>query len=158
MTLAVFHWLCLHLALHVQKSCRAFHNRGCRVRAGDALRPFLLHAFGGMYLDLDVQCFRPSDPWLAGADLVLQSEYKEQRDVVNSVMASVPGHPFWKFIIGQMLSVRGPFPPPFSGVRPLGKPAAGTLNHFTSESHALGPLHQLVLLGLTRACQADMSA
>ncbi|EIE27155.1 hypothetical protein COCSUDRAFT_38902 [Coccomyxa subellipsoidea C-169] len=71
---------------------------------GDALRPFLLHAFGGMYLDLDVQCFRPSDPWLAGADLVLQSEYKEQRDVVNSVMASVPGHPFWKFIIGQMLS------------------------------------------------------
>ncbi len=95
------------------------------MHAGDALRPFLLHAFGGMYLDLDVQCFRPSDPWLAGADLVLQNEYKEQRDVVNSVMASVPGHPFWKLIIGQMLSVRGPLSPPSSGVRTLGKPAAG---------------------------------
>ncbi|CAL8462802.1 g2335 [Coccomyxa elongata] len=74
------------------------------VLQGDALRPFLLHAFGGLYLDLDVQCFRPSDPWLAGADLVLQSEYKEQRDIVNSIMASVPGHPFWKLIIGRMLS------------------------------------------------------
>ncbi len=51
---------------------------------------------------------RPSDPWLAGADLVLQSEYKEQRDIVNSIMASVPGHPFWKLIIGRMLSVRAP--------------------------------------------------
>lgn len=58
-----------------------------------------------MYLDLDVQCFRPSDAWLAGADLVLQSEYREQRDIVNSVMASVPGHPFWKLIIAHMLSV-----------------------------------------------------
>lgn len=74
------------------------------VLQGDALRPFLLHAFGGLYLDLDVQCFRPSDAWLAGADLVLQSEYKEQRDIVNSIMASVPGHPFWKLIIGRMLS------------------------------------------------------
>ncbi len=53
-----------------------------------------------------VLCPRPSDPWLAGADLVLQSEYKEQRDIVNSIMASVPGHPFWKLIIGRMLSVR----------------------------------------------------
>lgn len=87
---------------------RAICDHVSWVWAGDALRPFLLHAFGGMYLDLDVQCFRPSDPWLAGADLVLQSEYKEQRDVVNSVMASVPGHPFWKLIIHQMLSVRAP--------------------------------------------------
>ena len=28
--------------------------------AGDALRPFLLHAFGGLYLDMDVQCFAPT--------------------------------------------------------------------------------------------------
>jgi hypothetical protein len=90
--------------------------------AGDALRPFLLHAFGGLYLDLDVQCFRPTDPFLAGYDLVLQSEYRHQADVVNSVMASVPGHPFWKAIIGQMLAVRTlhpfhtPHPPPSPGV------------------------------------------
>ncbi len=76
------------------------------VRAGDALRPFLLHGFGGLYVDLDVQCFRSSAEWLAPYTLVLQSEYKEGRDIVNSVMASVPGHPFWKAIIGQMMQVR----------------------------------------------------
>lgn len=73
--------------------------------AGDALRPFLMHAFGGLYIDLDVQCFRSAEPSLLGHDVVLQSEYREGRDVVNSIMASVPGHPFWKAIITEMLGV-----------------------------------------------------
>ena len=80
------------------------------MHAGDALRPFLLHAYGGMYLDLDVQCFASSEAWLAPYTLVLQSEYADGRDIVNSVMASVPGHPFWKAIIGQMMQVRGAAP------------------------------------------------
>ena len=58
-----------------------------------------------MYLDLDVQCFTSSEAWLAPYTLVLQSEYGDGRDIVNSVMASVPGHPFWKAIIGQMMQV-----------------------------------------------------
>ena len=74
--------------------------------AGDALRPFLMHAFGGLYIDLDVQCFRSAEPSLLGHDIVLQSEYREGRDVVNSIMASVPGHPFWKAVITEMLEVR----------------------------------------------------
>jgi hypothetical protein len=59
-----------------------------------------------MYLDLDVQCYTSSEAWLAPYTLVLQSEYEEGRDIVNSVMASVPGHPFWKAIIGQMMQAR----------------------------------------------------
>lgn len=78
--------------------------------AGDALRPFLMHAFGGLYIDLDVQCFRSAEPSLLGHDVVLQSEYREGRDVVNSIMASVPGHPFWKAIITEMLGVRTALP------------------------------------------------
>lgn len=73
--------------------------------AGDALRPFLMHAFGGLYIDLDVQCFRSAEPSLLGHDIVLQSEYREGRDIVNSIMASVPGHPFWKAVITEMLEV-----------------------------------------------------
>lgn len=42
------------------------------VRRADALRPLVLHTFGGVYLDLDVECFAPMDAMLAGADLVLQ--------------------------------------------------------------------------------------
>ena len=62
-----------------------------------------MHAFGGLYIDLDVQCFRSAEPSLLGHDIVLQSEYREGRDVVNSIMASVPGHPFWKAVITEML-------------------------------------------------------
>ena len=80
--------------------------------AGDALRPFLMHAFGGLYIDLDVQCFRSVEESLLGQDIVLQSEYKGGRDVVNSIMASVPGHPFWKAIITEMLEVPSHCQPP----------------------------------------------
>ena len=62
-----------------------------------------MHAFGGLYIDLDVQCFRSAEPSLLGHDIVLQSEYREGRDIVNSIMASVPGHPFWKAVITEML-------------------------------------------------------
>ena len=29
------------------------------VLKSDALRPFILHAYGGVYLDLDTECFQP---------------------------------------------------------------------------------------------------
>ena len=32
-----------------------------------------MHAMGGLYLDLDVECFRSSEQFLAGADVVLQA-------------------------------------------------------------------------------------
>ena len=65
-----------------------------------------MHAFGGLYIDMDVQCFRSVEDSLLGHDIVLQSEYHGGRDIVNSIMASVPGHPFWKAIITQMLEVQ----------------------------------------------------
>ena len=63
--------------------------------AGDAIRPFILHAYGGLYLDMDVECFRSPEPLMAGFDLIFQSEFQEANDINNAVMAGVPGHPFW---------------------------------------------------------------
>lgn len=39
---------------------------------GDAIRYFVLHKHGGVYLDMDVECFRNMEHTLLGADLVLQ--------------------------------------------------------------------------------------
>lgn len=36
------------------------------------IRYFILHAFGGLYLDLDIECWRGGEPWLLNADVVLQ--------------------------------------------------------------------------------------
>jgi hypothetical protein len=82
------------------------HN-GC-LCAGDALRPFLMHAFGGLYLDLDVSCYWSSEPFLLGHDIVFQSEFSGEADVNNAVVASVPGHPFWNAVIRNITLVVAP--------------------------------------------------
>lgn len=41
-------------------------------RQSGAIRAAILHRFGGLYLDIDVSCLRPSTDMLAGADVVLQ--------------------------------------------------------------------------------------
>ncbi|WIA35277.1 hypothetical protein OEZ86_003736 [Tetradesmus obliquus] len=69
------------------------------VLKSDAIRPFILHAAGGVYLDLDNSdvvgggSSSSMEPWLAGAQLVLQAE--EGHTVNNAQMASVPGHELW---------------------------------------------------------------
>ena len=63
--------------------------------SGDALRPFLLHAFGGLYLDVDVECFEAVDESLDGFDVVLQLEDGGNKSLNNAVMAGMPGHPLW---------------------------------------------------------------
>ncbi|EIE20456.1 hypothetical protein COCSUDRAFT_57606 [Coccomyxa subellipsoidea C-169] len=72
------------------------------VSQGDALRPFLMHSFGGLYVDLDVECYRSSEAFLAGHDLVFQSE-KNEEDVSNAMVASITGHPFWNAVVRKMI-------------------------------------------------------
>ncbi|KAK9806720.1 hypothetical protein WJX72_000551 [[Myrmecia] bisecta] len=81
---------------------RTFQRYPNTVMKGDALRPFILHAYGGMYLDMDVSCYRATDQMIASHDLVLQSEYDGGHDINNAIMASVPGHPFWQKVAAIM--------------------------------------------------------
>ena len=46
------------------------HMSTLRMSAGDAIRPFLLHAYGGLYMDVDVECFDATDDMVDGYDLV----------------------------------------------------------------------------------------
>ncbi len=66
---------------------------------GDVLRPFLMYYLGGMYLDIDVECFRPADSLLEGWDMVLQSEYPEMQDISNAILASAPNLPYWEALM-----------------------------------------------------------
>jgi len=62
------------------------------VLKADALRYMLLHSFGGLYVDLDVECLAPADPTMIHG-IVLQGTGSE--GVTNFAMAGAPGHPFW---------------------------------------------------------------
>lgn len=65
-----------------------------------------MHAKGGLYLDVDVECFVPTDKLLSDSDIVLQLEDTNPKSLNNAVMASVPGHPFWLDVI-QIMMDRG---------------------------------------------------
>lgn len=60
-----------------------------QAKKSDALRVFIMHHYGGMYLDLDIECFKPVDEGLRGYQLVLQGTGDEGFN--NAVLASVPG-------------------------------------------------------------------
>ena len=65
-----------------------------------------MHAIGGLYLDIDVECFTSTDHLLDGREIILQLETEDAKSLNNAVMASVPGHPFWMAVI-QLLVARG---------------------------------------------------
>lgn len=75
------------------------------VHAELALRPLLLHAFGGLTVSLDTECLRPPSNFLAGYDLVLQSVSQDSRELSAGQAASVAFHPFWKTVILQLMKV-----------------------------------------------------
>jgi len=63
--------------------------------AGDAIRPFLLDAYGGLYMDVDVECFDATNDMVDGFDLVLQLEDNGNKSLNNAVMAGAPGLDLW---------------------------------------------------------------
>ena len=60
-----------------------------QAKKSDALRIFIMHHYGGLYLDFDIECFKPADDSLQQFDLILQGTGNEGFN--NAVMASVPG-------------------------------------------------------------------
>lgn len=95
----------------------------------DMVRCLYLLRFGGVYVDLDVEPLRSLQGFLADAgDCVLGSEPEahawkrrgKSTMACNAIMASVPGHPFWRRMMeevarraaragGDPVGVTGPF-------------------------------------------------
>ena len=56
----------------------------------------LLHKYGGVYIDLDVECLKPMS-FSGDHAIVLQGSGVE--GVTNAMMASAPGNPFWLTVL-----------------------------------------------------------
>ena len=69
----------------------------------DAARYFMLHKHGGLYVDLDVECFKPVDDLLAGCSAAFQHG---PVNITNAIMASCPEHWLWPEVF-QLLAARG---------------------------------------------------
>ena len=87
-----------------------------QLQRADVMRYFILHAFGGVYVDLDVESLRPLDPLLANRSCVLSEEpdehvyllhKQEKPNVINTIMACRPGHPLFKELLRNVSSYTG---------------------------------------------------
>ena len=64
-----------------------------------------LHHYGGVYVDLDFESIRPMDQYLEGKQLILGrmgNDIDWEHSIPNALLASVPGHPFWINVLGQI--------------------------------------------------------
>jgi mannosyltransferase OCH1-like enzyme len=98
-----------------------YDNYPLAIMRVDAVRPFLLYQYGGVYADLDVECLSSFDRLRSGAvdadlvrhrpsaevGLVFALERRITRSAVcsNAIMASRPGHPIWPHVF-RSLQVR----------------------------------------------------
>lgn len=70
------------------------------IQRADALRYFVLHYYGGVYLDMDVGCRRSLDPLLY-FQIVLPATIPV--GVSNDVMLAAKGHPFMTLVVNNLM-------------------------------------------------------
>ena len=86
------------------------------VQRVDVLRLLLLRHFGGVYVDLDVECYRNVEPMLAGQRVVFPIEppvhahawrHKGHPKILSTAfIASVPQDPFWDHLLREVVASR----------------------------------------------------
>ena len=86
-------------------SADLFHNTDCFGQKSDLLRAEILHRYGGLYIDVDYDCFKRLDIFhhafdlygairlLPGLYMKWPEVYKSPVLVCGSLLGSVPGHP-----------------------------------------------------------------
>ena len=85
------------------------------IMRADAARYFILHHFGGLYVDLDFEAFQGIDQLLTGTQVLLGLEPPNHlqlppavergfdKIVCNAFMATTPEHPFWKHVWQKLI-------------------------------------------------------
>jgi mannosyltransferase OCH1-like enzyme len=75
----------------------------------DVIRYLILHRLGGVYVDMDFECYRPLSPLLQRRACVLSMEaaehgriHQRERIVSNAFMAAIPGHPLFASVIDDL--------------------------------------------------------
>ncbi len=65
----------------------------------DAVRYFILHHEGGLYVDMDMENLKPVDDLVQDNELSL---FKLVRGYSNAAMASAPAHPLWERVFEEL--------------------------------------------------------
>ena len=72
----------------------------------DAVRPFFLFLYGGVYADIDTECLRPLYMFTHSGDVILGqmgADLNAGHSIPNAIMASKPFQLFWLLVIALMI-------------------------------------------------------
>lgn len=76
------------------------------IQRWDAVRPFILYKYGGIYADMDYECNQRFYELLPGDKVsICQSIYEIDEGYQNALMASPKNHVLWKKLINDMETV-----------------------------------------------------
>jgi inositol phosphorylceramide mannosyltransferase catalytic subunit len=73
----------------------------------DAVRPFFLLRYGGLYADMDTECLKPIAKMKKSGDVVLGQmgpHLAFEHSIPNAMMASKPSQLFWALYIAMMIA------------------------------------------------------
>ena len=76
----------------------------------DSVRYFILYRFGGVYIDLDMECLKPIDELFTGGEIWFSKEAGpriENQVTSNAFMAAPKAHPFFEMLTQGLGQVRG---------------------------------------------------
>lgn len=83
------------------------------VQRVDTLRYLLMLHHGGIYVDLDNGCLAPLEPLLYYPTWVTDGG---RGALSNNILASAPGHPFWRLVADSVVSYAWHYPLPYLAV------------------------------------------
>lgn len=89
------------IAEHYPWFLPTFDGYKYKIQRADAIRYFVLHRFGGVYMDLDIGCIRPVDSLLK-YQVILPKTIPV--GVSNDLMFSTKGHPFMEQVIRGLIT------------------------------------------------------
>lgn len=80
-----------------------FTTYDANIKRIDAFRYFLLYDYGGIYADMDYECYKNFQHMLpAGKVSIAESTFAHER-FQNALMASPPKHPFWLYVFDALM-------------------------------------------------------
>lgn len=77
------------------------------IMKSDAVRYCYMYKYGGFYADLDVECLASHLPLAQCGSVLLPllgDDYKSPHNIPNAWLASVPNHPFWTYLLEQIVN------------------------------------------------------
>ena len=93
---------CLNLVKnHYSWFLKTYNGYKHQIQKADAIRPFILYHYGGIYFDMDFICVKSIDSFFNKEGIyVLESAHFGHS---NSLMASSKNHPFWKNVMKELI-------------------------------------------------------